>query len=1084
MPAGMLFASWSLMIHFRTCSTNLLRRHRASLIALTLFPTVLACEQKTNEFEETDGAVLEVPAKTETQGQPLIGDGFTDFISYLPNHGNEVGFLDHSVAESPPSAESAVQADDATGGAERAIAEADIIQKEGSTLYALSRFSGISVIDIENPAQMKLQGNLRFPATPFEMYLEGDTAYIMFNDYGRYEEDHESQQWAWVESSRMQAIDVSNPSAMKVLGDFEVPGSISDSRKVGDIIYLVTYQGSWCWHCDDSATTRVTSFDAAEPASFRKIDEISFQDSNDGWSSRSVSVTSERAYISGWNWGSGDDGAGTIDVVDISAPDGALAQGASIRIAGQIASRWQMEEEDNILRVISQPGGWGTTTPPVLETFRVDSASSVESLASLDLVLPRPEDLRSVRFDGDRAYAITFERTDPLFTFDLSDPENPRQLGELEIPGWVYHMEPRGDRIYALGFDTNIDNASLNVSLFDVSQLDDPQMLKRVHFGGDWANFAEDQNRIHKAFNILDEQGLILVPFSGSHYSEENCSRKWESGIQLVDFTKDDLTLRGVADQLGTARRSFLANEHLVGVSDHAVQAFDISDRDEPMDLDQIEVARNVNFVKKLDEGILRFGRDWWTERTILDLTDDTQVEVTDTDIELDLTNLGGENGWSCQEVDENHQVWRSADWSGQVFVNGDYAYVPRYENVSWFQEEETSWEEVSLRTLEFFVVHLKAENGPRIISSFSVEPTGSRYSSNHEFGDEIAESSHFGGLVQTENALLVGRSTGTYSSSRRGGNESGPTFSYDVIDIRDAANPQVVSKIEVPSLWARGGWSYGFSGCAIDMAWGWWGWQPYGYFAGEYDQNALVSGNFVASQHEEPLNDGSGRVRYYLDRLDLSDPQNPILLNPVNIPGQLVNYNDVDHTLVTIDWVSEEVNGQNWRDCHDQDRSSDYYFDEQRRKCVFYQRRVNTLELRDDLAWRKGMKNLEANQRVGAIAVTDSRIFYVAELGSQDGESVKWLGSLAIDGEGYLSELEDTDVQLRTAWGSANLFARGDRAFMTSEGQLQAVDTATANPSSQVFEKNGWSCTSFDVTEDTLYCALGQYGVSSFDLE
>ena len=30
------------------------------------------------------------------------------------------------------------------------------------------------------------------------------------------------------------------------------------------------------------------------------------------------------------------------------------------------------------------------------------------------------EDIRSVRFDGHRAFVVTFKKTDPLFTFDLT----------------------------------------------------------------------------------------------------------------------------------------------------------------------------------------------------------------------------------------------------------------------------------------------------------------------------------------------------------------------------------------------------------------------------------------------------------------------------------------------------------------------------------------------------------------------------------------------------------------------------------------------------------------------------------------
>src|SRR5690606_33223400 len=118
-------------------------------------------------------------------------------------------------------------------------------------------------------------------------------------------------------------------------------------------------------------------------------------------------------------------------------------------------------------------------------------------------------------------YAITAEQTDPLFTIDLSNPAQPQQMGELVMPGWVYHMEPRGDRILALGFDNTDPQGSLNVSLFDVSDMTQPTMIQRVAFGGDWAGLAEDQDRIHKAFTIIDQLGLIMVPYSGWSYTDD-----------------------------------------------------------------------------------------------------------------------------------------------------------------------------------------------------------------------------------------------------------------------------------------------------------------------------------------------------------------------------------------------------------------------------------------------------------------------------------------------------------------------------------------------------------------------------------
>ena len=42
-------------------------------------------------------------------------------------------------------------------------------------------------------------------------------------------------------------------------------------------------------------------------------------------------------------------------------------------------------------------------------------------MGQLDNLAPT-EDIRSVRFDGERGYMVTFKKTDPLFVFDLSQP--------------------------------------------------------------------------------------------------------------------------------------------------------------------------------------------------------------------------------------------------------------------------------------------------------------------------------------------------------------------------------------------------------------------------------------------------------------------------------------------------------------------------------------------------------------------------------------------------------------------------------------------------------------------------------------
>lgn len=66
------------------------------------------------------------------------------------------------------------------------------------------------------------------------------------------------------------------------------------------------------------------------------------------------------------------------------------------------------------------------------------------------------EDITAVRFFDDRAYIVTFERIDPLYVLDLSEPSQPFIAGELEIPGYSSYLLPLENE-YLLGIGQNID---------------------------------------------------------------------------------------------------------------------------------------------------------------------------------------------------------------------------------------------------------------------------------------------------------------------------------------------------------------------------------------------------------------------------------------------------------------------------------------------------------------------------------------------------------------------------------------------------------------------------------------------------
>ncbi|MBN2194779.1 MAG: beta-propeller domain-containing protein [Polyangiaceae bacterium] len=509
--------------------------------------------------------------------------------------------------------------DELSRAAVRIIQEADIVQFSGNRLYAISRVGGLSIIDVETRDRLRLLGLYRLPeVTPFEMFIRGERVIVLFTGVPVYDPETYTNET----TSRVVALNVADPANIVATDEFDVPGEISDSRIVGNALYLVSYKNEHCYDCD-RVETSVTSLDISNLGDIVEVEQLAFPETEAGsgsYSQRSVTVTTDRMYVGGIG-DTGYDGS-EIQVVDISSPSGDMTLGDTVEVEGSILSRWQMDEYNGVLRVVSQPQ-WDSSQPPVIQTFQIDSSTNLTPLGRTEMEIPEGEDLRSVRFDDDRAYAITFFETDPLFTIDLSDPANPRQAGELEMPGWIYHMEPRGNFMLGLGFDNTNDEGSLNVTLIDVSDIDHPALLDRANFGGSWAKISEDQNRVHKLFNVEDELGLVFVPYSG--YTS-GCG-SYTSGIQIIEYDTTSLTLRGVAPQVGTARRARIYDERLFGVSEERVQVFDLGDLDRPVETASLPLVHRVHRTIPVGAKVLRVRSDWWTQSGQADLTTLEEVE-------------------------------------------------------------------------------------------------------------------------------------------------------------------------------------------------------------------------------------------------------------------------------------------------------------------------------------------------------------------------------------------------------------------------------------------------------------------------
>lgn len=163
------------------------------------------------------------------------GGGGEDFISDDPSASSYGTYGDEGLSGGTgddggdPAGEGGDEGED-NGDGDVEISEADIVQLEGDRLYALSSYSGLPVVDMQDPDHLRALGTWETDAEPFEMYVEDGQAFVMFNDYGFWEWDDDLDEWSYESSSRLVALDASNPQEIEVSGEFTVAGSAHERR--------------------------------------------------------------------------------------------------------------------------------------------------------------------------------------------------------------------------------------------------------------------------------------------------------------------------------------------------------------------------------------------------------------------------------------------------------------------------------------------------------------------------------------------------------------------------------------------------------------------------------------------------------------------------------------------------------------------------------------------------------------------------------------------------------------------------------------------------------------------------------------
>ncbi|MGB9671640.1 MAG: beta-propeller domain-containing protein [Candidatus Bathyarchaeales archaeon] len=141
----------------------------------------------------------------------------------------------------------------------------------------------------------------------------------------------------------------------------------------------------------------------------------------------------------------------------------------------------------------------------------------LEVVGSLEDVAPK-EQIHSVRFMGDICYLVTFRKVDPFFVIDLTDPYNPKVLGELKINGYSDYLHIY-DENHVIGVGKETVPAEegafswyqgVKISLFDVTNVSKPEEIAKYIIGERGTD--SPVLRDHKAFLFDRERNLLVIP--------------------------------------------------------------------------------------------------------------------------------------------------------------------------------------------------------------------------------------------------------------------------------------------------------------------------------------------------------------------------------------------------------------------------------------------------------------------------------------------------------------------------------------------------------------------------------------------
>lgn len=494
------------------------------------------------------------------------------------------------------------------------VDEGDVVKTDGEYLYVLSDWFDneanshehqLIIVNVEDPADPAVVSRYEFEGDVIEQYLNGDRVTVL------------SESGDDVIVTLLDVTDRSNPTLIyesaiegklessRAIGDFVyVIANTYSSMQLPTIAMVCAADNEGCFYeTKQQFVTRVqdsilesvpqieTQNEAGEVIDTRGVFDFSqmleLSDSNT-WENFSAVVTFDVASDTGpiastafshgatshihvsaqaiylledtqasasnaWGWHGNPNSQTEIHKLAFDN-EGSVSWVASGTVKGKVLNQFSVDEHNGFLRVATTTRDWnGENNLYVLKPVgeQLATVGSIEGLA-------KNERIYSARFVGDRGFVVTFKRVDPLFVFDLSDPTKPTVLGELKVSGYSNYLQLIDEsHLLGIGRETNAHGyyEEIQVSLFNISDVDSPSLLHRYSFEGGrrlWSPIMEDLWNLgthHGVSYFGSRQALVMPVYENGHSRWVRNGQEVNVSMRVLDIDiEDGITALGRVD--------------------------------------------------------------------------------------------------------------------------------------------------------------------------------------------------------------------------------------------------------------------------------------------------------------------------------------------------------------------------------------------------------------------------------------------------------------------------------------------------------------------------------------------------------